>query len=81
MPSLIFKSNPEGMTRSIAFLDQQKNEAETNAPTIAICIRTKGYEWHLKEAKRKHLPYKETITEASRLLQVGKIVYLCFFEA
>lgn len=74
-------ANPKGMNRSLQFLDQEKAQERSGAlaaPILAFCIRSKGYEWHLKQAKKNRWKYKETIGKESRLLQVGRIAYICF---
>lgn len=74
-------ANPKGMSRSLQFLDQeqqQKRSGELAAPIVAFCIKSKGYEWHLKQAIKNRCQFKETVTQDSRLLQVGRVVYICF---
>jgi hypothetical protein len=51
---------------------------EFPAPTLVLTIRPKGYEWQLFEAKRSKVPYKETVSETARMLQICGVVFVCF---
>jgi len=46
--------------------------------TLAVTIRSEGYEWHLKEARRARVPYRETVSEVSRMLQICGVTFVCF---
>lgn len=71
--------NPAGMNASLKEAAKEAaNPAELTPSTLAVTIRPKGYEWQLKEAKRSRVPFKETISETSRMLQICGVVFVCF---
>ena len=69
--------NPSGMNASLK--EAAKPTAPyLPAPTVALTIRSKGYEWQLRNAKKQRLHFKEEIYPCSRQLQIGCCVYVCF---
>jgi hypothetical protein len=45
---------------------------------VAETIRPKGYEVHLRQAKRDLVPYRETIADGCRILQICGAAFVCF---